>query len=68
MKPLSGLTEADAASRLQAEGHNELPQPDRRTPFSNAVIVVQETRTERVLQSLRNDPLAVDQTPQPTGR
>ena len=26
MKPFSGLTEADAAARLQAEGHNELPQ------------------------------------------
>ena len=94
MKPLSGLTEADAAARLQAEGHNELPQPDRRTPFriaievlrepmlalllvggivylalgdlkeaiilvafatmSIVITVVQETRTERVLEALRD--------------
>src|SRR6266508_240529 len=93
MKLFSGLTEADAATRLQAEGHNELPQPDRRTPFRIAVevlrepmlslllvggvvylalgdlkeaiilvsfatisiviTVVQETRTERVLDALR---------------
>ncbi|KRR22401.1 ATPase [Bradyrhizobium lablabi] len=94
MKPLSGLREAEAAARLQAEGHNELPQPDRRTPFrivvevlrepmlallligglvylalgdlkeaiilaafatmSIAITVVQETRTERVLEALRD--------------
>src|SRR6187431_2124268 len=94
MKPFSGLTEADAAARLQAEGPNELPQPDRRTPFriaievlrepmlalllvggivylllgdlkeaiilvafatmSVAITVVQETRTERVLEALRD--------------
>src|SRR3954447_16585971 len=94
MKPFSGLTEADAAARLQAEGHNELPQPDRRTPFrivlevlrepmlalllvggivylvlgdlkeaiilvafatmSIVITVVQETRTERVLEALRD--------------
>src|SRR3954447_10543573 len=94
MKPLSGLTEADAAARLLADGHNELPQPDRRTPFriaievlrepmlalllvggivyltlgdlketiilvafatmSIAITVVQETRTERVLEALRD--------------
>ena len=94
MKQLSGLTEADAAARLRAEGHNELPQPDRRTPFriaievlrepmlalllvggivylalgdlkeaiilvafatmSIAITVVQETRTERVLEALRD--------------
>src|SRR5438067_1131928 len=94
MKPLSGLTEADAAARLHAEGHNELPQPDRRTPFriaievlrepmlalllvggivylalgdlkeaiilvafatlSIVITVVQETRTERVLEALRD--------------
>ena len=91
---LSGLTEADAAVRLQAEGPNELPQPDRRTPFriaievlrepmlalllvggivylalgdlkeaiilvafatmSIVITVVQETRTERVLEALRD--------------
>ena len=94
MKSFSGLTEADAAARLQAEGHNELPQPDRRTPFriaievlrepmlalllvggivylalgdlkeaiilvafatmSIVITVVQETRTERVLEALRD--------------
>ena len=42
MKPFSGLTEADAAARLQAEGHNELPQPDRRTPFRIAIEVLRE--------------------------
>jgi Ca2+-transporting ATPase len=94
MKLFSGLAEADAAARLQAEGHNELPQPDRRTPFriaievlrepmlalllvggivylalgdlkeaiilvafatmSIVITVVQETRTERVLEALRD--------------
>src|SRR5882757_6755470 len=94
MKPLSGLTQADAVARLQAEGHNELPQPDRRTPFrivlevlrepmlallliggivylvlgdlkeaiilvafatmSIVITMVQETRTERVLEALRD--------------
>jgi Ca2+-transporting ATPase len=94
VKPLSGLTAAEAAARLHAEGHNELPQADRRTPFriaievlrepmlalllvggivyltlgdlkeaiilivfatmSIAITVVQETRTERVLEALRD--------------
>ena len=94
MKPFAGLSEADAQARLQAEGHNELPQPDRRTPFriaievlrepmlalllvggivylalgdlkeaiilvafatmSIVITVVQETRTERVLEALRD--------------
>ena len=94
MKLFSGLTEANAAARLQTEGHNELPQPDRRTPFriaievlrepmlalllvggivylalgdlkeaiilvafatmSIVITVVQETRTERVLEALRD--------------
>ena len=89
-----GLAEADAQARLKAEGYNELPQPDRRTPFriaievlrepmlalllgggivylllgdlkeaiilvafatmSIAITVVQETRTERVLEALRD--------------
>ncbi len=93
-EPFSGLSEADAAARLQAEGHNELPQPDRRTPFrivlevlrepmlalllvggivylalgdlkeaiilvafatmSIVITVVQETRTERVLEALHD--------------
>jgi Ca2+-transporting ATPase len=92
--PFRGLSEADAQARLQAEGHNELPQPDRRTPLriaievlrepmlalllvggivylalgdlkeaiilvafatmSIVITVVQETRTERVLEALRD--------------
>ncbi|WKA25525.1 cation-translocating P-type ATPase [Bradyrhizobium roseum] len=94
MTPFSGLTEADAAARLRADGHNELPQADRRTPLRIAIevlrepmlalllvgggvylalgdlkeafillafatmsiliTVVQETRTERVLEALRD--------------
>ena len=94
MKPFAGLSVADAQARLQAEGNNELPQPDRRTPFrialevlrepmfallvvggiiylalgdlkeaiiliafatmSIVITVVQETRTERVLEALRD--------------
>lgn len=42
MKPFSGLTEADAAARLRAEGHNELPQTDRRTAFRIAIEVLRE--------------------------
>ena len=93
-RPFRGLGEADAQARLKAEGYNELPQPDRRTPFriaievlrepmlalllgggivylllgdlkeaiilvafatmSIAITVVQETRTERVLEALRD--------------
>jgi Ca2+-transporting ATPase len=93
-RPFRGLGEADAQARLKAEGHNELPKPDRRTPFriaievlrepmlalllgggivylllgdlkeaiilvafatmSIAITVVQETRTERVLEALRD--------------
>ena len=89
-----GLSEAEAQARLKAEGRNELPQPDRRTPFriaievlrepmlllllvggvvylalgdlkeaiilvafatmSIVITVVQETRTERVLDALRD--------------
>ena len=89
-----GLSEAEALARLRAEGSNELPQPDRRTPFRIAIevlrepmlmlllvggvvylalgdlkeaiilvafatmsimiTVVQETRTERVLDALRD--------------
>jgi len=89
-----GLSEADARARLLSEGYNELPRPDRRTPFRIAVevlrepmlglllgggvvylllgdlkeaiillafatmsvliTVVQETRTERVLEALRD--------------
>ena len=93
-RPFRGLGEADAQARLKAEGYNELPQPDRRTPFriaievlrepmlalllgggivylvlgdlkeaiilvafatmSIVITVVQETRTERVLEALRD--------------
>lgn len=89
-----GLTEADAQARLQAEGYNELPRPDRRTPLrivldvlrepmlalligggaiylvlgdlsealillvfatlSIVITIVQETRTEQVLEALRD--------------
>src|SRR5690349_23287396 len=91
---LTGLSETEAQARLAAEGPNELPQPDRRTPLrivlevlrepmfllllgggaiylllgdfkealillvfaglSIAITVIQETRTERVLEALRN--------------
>jgi Ca2+-transporting ATPase len=91
---LTGLSESEAQIRLAAEGPNELPQPDRRTPLrivlevlrepmfslllaggaiylllgdfkealillvfaglSIAITVIQETRTERVLEALRN--------------
>ena len=92
--PIRGLSEADAQARLKAEGYNELPRPDRRTPLriilevlrepmlalllgggviylalgdlkealillafatmSVVITVVQETRTERVLEALRD--------------
>ena len=88
------LSELDARARLRAEGYNELPRPDRRTPLliileilrepmlalligggmiylilgdlkealillvfatlSIVITVVQETRTERVLEALRD--------------
>ena len=90
----AGLSEADAQTRLATEGYNELPRPDRRTPFriirevvrepmlalllgggaiylvlgdlqealillgfatfSVVITVVQESRTERVLEALRD--------------
>lgn len=93
-RSFSGLNETTAQARLLAEGPNELPQPDRRTPFriavevlrepmlalllvggvaylalgdlkeaiilvafatmSIAITVAQETRTERVLEALRD--------------
>jgi Ca2+-transporting ATPase len=89
-----GLSEAEAYDRLKAEGYNELPRPDRRTPIrialevlrepmlalllggglvylalgdskealillafalmSVVITVVQENRTERVLEALRD--------------
>jgi len=91
---IHGLSEADAQVRLKAEGYNELPRPDRRTPLriilevlrepmlalllggggiylalgdlkealillafatmSVMITVVQESRTERVLDALRD--------------
>ena len=91
---MSGLSEVEAQTRLQSEGYNELPRPDRRTPLrivlevlrepmfalllgggliylllgdlkealillgfaimSVVITVVQETRTERVLEALRD--------------
>jgi Ca2+-transporting ATPase len=40
--PVHGLSEAEARIRLQTEGHNELPRPDRRTPLRIALEVVRE--------------------------
>ena len=37
-----GLSEAEAAARLKAEGRNELPQPDRRGQFRIALDVLKE--------------------------
>ena len=91
---IPGLSEADVQARLKTEGYNELPRPDRRTPWrivldvlrepmlslllgggviylllgdrkeavillafatmSVLITVVQETRTERVLEALRD--------------
>jgi Ca2+-transporting ATPase len=91
--PLQGLSSIEAASRLQAEGPNQLPQPDGRSlfkiigevvrepmlallliggfaylllgnlvealillalaTFSVVITVVQESRTEHVLEALR---------------
>src|SRR6476661_4011499 len=91
---IRGLSEVDAQTRLKAEGYNELPRPDHRTPLrivlevlrepmlalllgggvvylalgdlkealillafgamSIVITVVQETRTERVLEALRD--------------
>ena len=91
---IRGITGADAQARLKAEGYNELPRPDQRTPFgivlevlrepmlllllgagtlylifgnlgealvlialammSVLITVIQESRTERVLEALRD--------------
>ncbi len=91
---VQGLRDAEVQARLRAEGYNELPQPDRRTPLrivlevlrepmlalllaggavylllgdlaealillafatlSILITVIQETRTERVLEALRD--------------
>lgn len=92
--PPRGLAESEAAARLAADGYNELPRPEHRTPLaivgevlrepmfllllgggaiylllgnvqeasillafaslSVAITVIQETRTERVLEALRD--------------
>src|ERR1051326_6640411 len=92
--PIRGLTEADAQGRLEAEGPNELPRTEHRTPLriivevlrepmlalllagggiylalgdvkeaiilvvfatlSILITVIQESRTERVLEALRD--------------
>jgi Ca2+-transporting ATPase len=91
---IRGLSEADAQIRLKAQGYNELPRPERRTPLrivlevlrepmlalllgggaiylalgdlkeaiillvfatmSVLITVIQESRTERVLEALRD--------------
>jgi len=91
---MSGLTEAEASSRLRSEGYNEIPRPDRRSflrivievlrepmfslllgagaiylllgdleealvlmvfaTISVSIAVVQETRSEHVLEALRD--------------
>jgi len=38
----AGLTEAEAQARLKAEGQNELPRPDRRTPLKIVLYVLRE--------------------------
>ena len=38
----AGLTSAEAAARQQAEGFNELPQPDKRTPLAIVLEVMRE--------------------------
>ena len=40
--PIRGLTETDAQARLKIEGYNELPRPDRRTPFRIVIEVLRE--------------------------
>jgi Ca2+-transporting ATPase len=39
---IRGLGEADAQTRLKAEGYNELPRPDRRTPRRIVLEVLRE--------------------------
>ena len=40
--PIRGLGEAEAQARLKTEGYNELPRPDRRTPFRIVIEVLRE--------------------------
>src|SRR6476620_10009455 len=39
---IRGLSEVDAQTRLKAEGYNELPRPDRRTPLRIVLEVLRE--------------------------
>ena len=39
---IRGLSERDVQDRLKAEGYNELPRPDRRTPVRIVLEVVRE--------------------------
>jgi magnesium-transporting ATPase (P-type) len=39
---IRGLTESEAQARLRAEGANELPRPDRRTPLRIVLEVLRE--------------------------
>ena len=39
---LTGLSESEAQARLAADGPNELPQPDRRTPLRIVLEVLRE--------------------------
>jgi Ca2+-transporting ATPase len=38
----TGLTEQEAQARLRAEGYNELPRQDRRTPLLIVIEVLRE--------------------------
>ena len=40
--PFCGLSQADAQARLKAEGYNELPRPDQRTPLAIIIEVIRE--------------------------
>jgi Ca2+-transporting ATPase len=40
--PVQGLTETEARARLKAEGYNELPSPERRTPLRIVLEVMRE--------------------------
>ena len=45
---VTGLSEADAQTRLTTEGYNEHPRPDRRTPFR----IIREVLREPMLALL----------------
>jgi Ca2+-transporting ATPase len=46
-----GLSESEAETRLLSEGYNELPSPDKRTPFRIAFEVVKEPMLAMLLAS-----------------